>query len=80
MGNKRRFGGNERSHLRENRQQRGLAKIGRFAAHVGAGDHGDELGFGMEIEIVGDEALGVFLGQLFNYGMAAGGDAHLAGF
>ena len=72
------IGGNEGTHLRQDRQQRGLAKIGGFAAHVGAGDDGDELGFGMEVEIVGDEALGVFFGQFFDHRMAAGDDVHFA--
>ena len=71
MGRTARIGGNERTHLREDHQQRGLAEIGGFAAHVGAGDDGDEFGFGVEIEIVGDEALGVLFGEFFDDGMAA---------
>ncbi len=43
-GRQRRFGGHERPHLRQDRDQRGLPQIGRFAAHVGAGDDGDQIG------------------------------------
>ena len=39
-----RIGGHERTHLRQNRDQRGLPQIGGFAAHVGAGDDGDQIG------------------------------------
>ena len=57
--------------------QRGLAHVGGLAAHVGAGDDGDASAL-VEIEVVGDEAAGFFAGTL-DHGVAAGGDAHLAG-
>ena len=78
-GKQRGFGGNEGTHLRQDRKQRGLAEIRGFAAHVGSCDDGDEFGFGVEIEIVGDEALGVFRGQFFDDGMASGNHPHFAG-
>ena len=37
-GQARLFGGNERADLRQQHDERGLAQVGGFAAHVGAGD------------------------------------------
>ena len=51
-------GGNKGAHLRHDDDQRGLAEIGGFAAHVRAGEQQDCLRGGVQIEIVGDEALG----------------------
>ena len=77
-GHDRRFGGDERSHLSKNREECGLAQVGRFTAHIRSGDHGDEFGVGVEIEIVRDESLRVFLGELFDHRMAARHDAHFS--
>jgi hypothetical protein len=38
------FGGHERTHLRQDRDQRRLPQISGLAAHVGAGDDGDQVG------------------------------------
>ena len=73
------FGGNEGAHLRQDGDERGLAQVGGLAAHVGAGDDGDQIGGIVEIEIVGDEAAGFLFGEAFDDGMASGEDAHFAG-
>ena len=65
-------GGDEAAHLRQDDEQRGLAQVGGFAAHVGAGEQQDGRAFGREIEIVGDEAaFGVLLHAALDDGMAA---------
>ena len=52
----------EAAHLRHDDQERSLAKIGGFAAHVGTGEQQDGRAFGGEIEVVGNEAaFGVLL-------------------
>ena len=72
------IGGNKRTHLRQDGDQRGLPQIGGLAAHVGSGDDGDQVGIGIEVKVVGDEAAGVLLFEALDDGMAAGEDAHLA--
>ena len=39
------LGGHKGTHLGQDGDQRGLAQVGGLAAHVGAGDDGDELRF-----------------------------------
>ncbi len=72
-------GGNEAADLRHEDDQRGLAKVGGLAAHVGAGDEQDVAGGIVEIEIVGDEALAALFEEFFDDGMAAGDDEQFAG-
>jgi len=66
------IGRDERPHLRQDGDERGLAQVGGFAAHVGAGDDGDQVGGIVEIQIVGDEAAGVLIGQALDDGVASG--------
>ena len=73
------FGGNEGAGLGEDGDERGLAQVGALAAHVGAGDDGDQIGGIVEVKIVGDEASGFLLGEALDDGMASGEDAHFAG-
>ena len=77
-GSERGIGRHERTHLRQDHDQRRLPQIGGFAAHVGPGDDGDQAGGGVEVEIVGDEAAGIVLRQALDHRMAAGHDAHFA--
>src|SRR5579864_6382724 len=56
--------GNEAASLRHENDERGLPKIGRFAAHVRAGNEKKLLAAGLEAEIVGNEAL-TFLAKEF---------------
>ncbi len=72
--------GHPRTHLRHDCDQRRLAEIGAFAAHVRAGDDGDLVVGVIEIEIVGDETAGFFARELFDDRMAARLYAHFAGF
>ena len=74
-----RVGGNEGAGLGQDGDQRGLPQVRALAAHVGAGDDGDEVGGIVEVEIVGDEASGFLFGEALDHGMASGEDAHLAG-
>ena len=68
-----RGGGDEAAHLGHDDQQRRLAQISGFAAHVGAGEEQDRGAFGGEIEIVGDEAaFGVLLHAALDDRMARG--------
>jgi len=53
------FRGDEGSHLGHQDDQRDLAEIGRFAAHVGARDDQDLIVGRVEESIVGDERFGV---------------------
>ena len=56
------LGGDERSHLRQHHHQGVLAQVGRFTAHVGAGDQQDVAAIAAgEIRIVGDERHAVTL-------------------
>ena len=61
------LGGNERAHLRQQHDQRGLAQIGGFAAHVGAGDQQDLVRGAVQVERVGHEALALLLEQLLDH-------------
>ena len=63
---------NERTHLRHQHNQRGLAKIGGFAAHVRAGDEQELLAAGIEVQIVGNEALAALAQEFFDDGMTPG--------
>src|ERR1019366_5941931 len=73
------FGRYERTGLGQDGDDRGLAQVGAFTAHVGAGDDGDEIGGIVEVEIVGNEAPGFLFGEALDDGMAAGEYTHLAG-
>src|ERR1700741_2894453 len=64
-------GGNEAAHLSHQDDERGLAKIGGLAAHVGAGDQKELLAAGFEAEIVGHEALAFLAEEFFDDGVAA---------
>src|ERR1035441_3672068 len=72
------FGRYERTGLGQDGDDRGLAQVGAFTAHVGAGDDGDEIGGIVEVEIVGNEAPGFLFGEALDDGMAAGEYTHLA--
>ena len=71
--------GNEGTHLGHQDDQGGLAEVGGFAAHVGAGDEEKLLAAGLEAEIVGNEALALLFEQFLDDGMAAGDDEEFAG-
>ena len=55
-----------------------MPQVGRFAAHVGAGDERDEIVAIVEIQIVGNEAAGFLIGEAFDHRMASGHNAHFA--
>ena len=74
-----RFGRHERTHLRQDRDQRRLPQVGGLAAHVRAGDDGDQVGGIVQVQIVGDEAPRLLLRQPLDHRMPARQDAHLAG-
>ena len=59
-GSSGRIGRHEGAHLGEDRDQRGLSKVGRFAAHIGPRDHGDQIRGVVQKKIVGDEASRLF--------------------
>ena len=71
--------GHERAHLGHQDDERGLAKIGGFAAHVGSGDQKELVAAGFEAESVGNEALALLLEEFFDDGMAAADDEEFAG-
>jgi len=58
---------NERTSVRENCEQGGLADVSAFAGHVGAGDEGNS-GFVIEARVVGNKAF--VADPLFENGMA----------
>src|SRR2546425_2372539 len=66
--------GNKRPHLRQDHDQRGLAQIGGFAAHVRPGDEQNLLPFGFETNVVRDEALAALPQQFFYDRMAPADD------
>ncbi len=73
--------GNERTHLRENHDQRGLAQVSGLAAHVRPGQQQNCVRGRIQVKIVGDEALAAsshFL--LLDYRMAALDDLKIASF
>ena len=60
-------GGHVAAHVGEQHDQRNLAHVGRFAAHVGAGDD-EQAPVRVEAQIVWDEGL---VQRVFDHGMAA---------
>ncbi len=64
--------------LRHQDDERGLAEIGGLAAHVRAGDQEKLLACGLEVEIVGDEALASLAQEFFDDRMAAADDQEFA--
>ena len=68
------FGGDERAHLRQQHDQRGLAQIGGLAAHVGPGDQQNLMRGAVQVERVGHEALALLFEQLLDHRMAAAED------
>src|ERR1019366_6531485 len=72
------FGGHEGSGLRQDGDECRLPQVGALAAHVGAGDDGDEVGGIVEVEIDGDESSGFLFGETLDHRMAAGEYSHLA--
>ena len=48
-------GGHERADLRQDHEQRGLAQIRRFAAHVGTGQHDEAVVAFVQVHVVGNE-------------------------
>src|SRR4029077_10300333 len=70
---------NERAHLRHQNNQRGLAKVGGFAAHVRAGDQQELLAAGVEAKIVGNESLAALAEKFFDDGVTASNDKQLSG-
>jgi hypothetical protein len=76
------FGGDEAAALRHDDEERGLAEVGAFAAHVGAGDEeeawcarraGGVIIAGAEVEGVGDEATGALVFEAaLDYGVSGG--------
>ena len=48
---------NERTHLRQDHDQRRLPQICGFATHVGAGEHQHSLRGGVQIQVIGYETL-----------------------
>ena len=71
--------GNEGTHLGHEDNQGGLAEVGGFAPHVGAGDEQKLLAAGLEAKIVGNEALTLVFEQFLDDGMTAGNDEEFTG-
>src|SRR6266705_1065357 len=71
--------GNEGAHLSHEDDERGLAEIGGFAAHVGAGNQKKLLAARLEAKIVGNEALAFLTQKLFDDGVASADDKEFAG-
>src|SRR6266571_3128250 len=71
--------GNEGAHLSHEDDERGLAEIGGFAAHVGAGNQKKLLPARLEAKIVGNEALAFLTQKLFDDGVASAYDEEFAG-
>src|SRR5208337_4710829 len=71
--------GNEGTHLRHEDNQSGLAEVGGFAAHVGAGDKEQLLAAGLEAKIIGNETLASLFEQFLDDRMAASDDEEFAG-
>src|SRR5258705_2598997 len=69
---------NKRTHLRHENDQRGLAEVGGFAAHVGAGDEEKLLAARFEVEIVRDEAFACLSQEFFDNRVAASDDQELS--
>src|SRR6266568_592659 len=70
---------NEGAHLSHEDDERGLAEIGGFAAHVGAGNQKKLLAARLEAKIVGNEALAFLTQKLFDDGVASADDKEFAG-
>jgi len=70
--------GNEGTHLSHENDKRGLAEVGRLAAHVGASDEEKLLAAWFEAEIIGDEALAFLAEKFLDDGMAAANDEEFA--
>src|SRR5579862_3690329 len=64
----------ERAHLRQDRNQRRLPQIRRFAAHIRPGDDQKKLRFVVEVQVIGHETLATFLEQLLNHRMSPARD------
>src|SRR3989442_12544783 len=71
--------GNEGAHLSHEDDERGLAEIGGFAAHVGAGNQKKLLSARLEAKIVGNKALAFLMQKLFDDGVAPANDEEFAG-
>ena len=59
--------------------QRGLSKVGGFAAHVRAGDQKQLLSAGLEAQIVGHKAFALLSQQFFDYRMPTADDQQFTG-
>src|SRR5215470_9710829 len=62
---------NEGAHLGHENDQRRLAKVSGFAAHIWTSDQQQLLAAGIEAEVVGNEALALLAEKLFDDRMAA---------
>src|SRR4030095_10272495 len=62
----------ERSHLSHQNNQRGLAQIGRFAAHVGSSDEQELLAGWVKANIVRKQTLALLAQEFFDDRMARG--------
>ena len=72
------LGGHKRAHLRQQDDQRRLAQVGGLAAHIRPCDQEDLVTGGVEVQRVGNKALALLFQKMFDDGMSAAEDEHLA--